>query len=96
MVIIPGVIQQIEDDKIVQFPVLWVDGDLTRIDGEKARATRNGASRAAWRAGWSLYAMQDKSSSVILRRFNAGEEERLMEAASGSRSGERRFRRPVS
>lgn len=79
MVIIPAYIQQ-NGDELCWLPVLWVNGVLTSISGEEPRSTRNGASRAAWRAGRRLYEAQPKHTA-LLRRFERGEEERLMSAA---------------
>ncbi len=81
MTIIPAIVQQLVKGELCQLPVLWVDGVLTRIAGEAPRENRQAASRAAWRAGRRLYAYatQDLSRAVVLRRFHAGEEERLME-----------------
>ncbi len=83
MTIIPAYIQQINDGSLCWLAVLWVNGVLTSISGEEPRSTRNGASRAAWRAGRSLYAAQPKSKAVVLRRFERGEEERLMAGGYG-------------
>jgi hypothetical protein len=80
MTIIPGTIPQFVDGRC-WLAVLWVDGVLTSISGEEPRESRNAASRAAWRAGRRLFASRPRSSAVVLRRFNAGEEEALMAKA---------------
>lgn len=80
MVIIPGTIPQFADGPC-HLAVLWVDGILTSISGEEPWSSRNTASRAAWRAGRRLYASRPRSSAVVLRRFERGEEERLIASA---------------